>query len=938
MVAAEGSIPAEAPPATCPLPAAVPEVEASAESPAAEDPLVVEITYVDPNSGSLCQREVYCDPQDWRDRYQARLLVSSGLVNSVSEAHQTWSTRFREIHRRLEDTRLAYYNELWRVRRYLRGLSVVTQKARERRCSDVSMYQGSSQLIEEKSQEETPAEEAKEEEQSQKSSEKSDKQSQESEEWEEEGGRASPSADSDDDSETCPVHYYLPEMYLDGWTTEHLQKATDILKERLNLEIQALHNKIERFGAASWRQMLQYLLKNGHQPAPLAKSLFDTVMDQEERRLIENIVSSGLRDDYDALQVLIEELKAEVQDFETRWRQVSDRVLDLDEIMEDYDLQMQALRKRQEPPEEEEVAKDPEVIEEVTKQIFEDLEARVEESVAEEKRITDMEEVWTAKLKTIDPEEERRLETMAFDSERKIKVFEIRTGRFENATKEAEARIAVVRARCQEQREAIAGISEQLGIVPPKSPRGVTQKQLLKELHKLQAQERAIRDVIAKAMARTKAMRRELRMLYAKLSWEWDLSDSEEEDEENMPYWRRRQLAVDGFMKFDLYQLLTTDATFRKRSQAYRTKEAQSVEAKRLFAQLEAFTGTIRGLDLSLGPPDEAPDEGQPDAVSAALTHARRRLAAADVTQQPQRQPEFMWEEVEFRHAEQLQRLNELRQCFEAVLGPRPGQPPASAGSPAARRERRPSAPAGGFVDARGDGGEGASPRPSTSTGTSFDTPRLDYLSERVAPHPAVGSTKLPARYNTPQDGYPSRAAQQKPRRRAGRQHGVDFGFRPDGGGEESLENWPLFKVSKGSLDSMSTGLSSNTSLNEKSRRSEAKVRRQRSVECDFVEYMMQSRESAETSWHSASEPSLHASLERKPKSLVSLPQLLGAGARHRGMASSSTLSVCRRDGSKSSLQAPGARANVWSQAPTRFLEPKKKFTATSSQHLYTKW
>merc|ERR1719375_123249 len=41
----------------------------------------------------------------------------------------------------------------------------------------------------------------------------------------------------------------------------------------------------------------------------------------------------------------------------------------------------------------------------------------------------------------------------------------------------------------------------------------------------------------------------------------------------------------------------------------------------------------------------------------------------------------------------------------------------------------------------------------------------------------------------------------------------VDFGFRPDGAGEDSLENWSLFKVSKASTtlsgfgDSISTGM-----------------------------------------------------------------------------------------------------------------------------------
>merc|ERR1719460_3588306 len=95
----------------------------------------------------------------------------------------------------------------------------------------------------------------------------------------------------------------------------------------------------------------------------------------------------------------------------------------------------------------------------------------------------------------------------------------------------------------------------------------------------------------------------------------------------------------------------------------------------------------------------------------------------------------------------------------------------------------------------------------------------------------------------------------------------VDFGFRPDGAGEDSLENWSLFKVSKASTvtsgfgDSVSTGLGLTTSsgfIGDKMRKTETKVRRHRAaVDCDFHEYMSQARQMSEGSWHSASAPSL---------------------------------------------------------------------------------
>merc|ERR1719375_1887699 len=105
----------------------------------------------------------------------------------------------------------------------------------------------------------------------------------------------------------------------------------------------------------------------------------------------------------------------------------------------------------------------------------------------------------------------------------------------------------------------------------------------------------------------------------------------------------------------------------------------------------------------------------------------------------------------------------------------------------------------------------------------------------------------------------------------------VDFGFRPDGAGEDSLENWSLFKVSKASTslsgfgDSVSTGLGLTTSsgfIGDKMRKTESKVRLKRAaVDCDFHEYMSQARQMAEADWRSASMPSL-LEPERKRKSL----------------------------------------------------------------------
>merc|ERR1712096_233920 len=108
----------------------------------------------------------------------------------------------------------------------------------------------------------------------------------------------------------------------------------------------------------------------------------------------------------------------------------------------------------------------------------------------------------------------------------------------------------------------------------------------------------------------------------------------------------------------------------------------------------------------------------------------------------------------------------------------------------------------------------------------------------------------------------------------------MGFGFRPDGVGEESLENWALFKVSKGAGARGDTGTrggdGTSTALGffrDKARLTESKARHHRAAaDRDFTEYMNQTRQGEEAMWRSSSTPALSQTAKKK---WPSLPQLV---------------------------------------------------------------
>jgi hypothetical protein len=160
----------------------------------------------------------------------------------------------------------------------------------------------------------------------------------------------------------------------------------------------------------------------------------------------------------------------------------------------------------------------------------------------------------------------------------------------------------------------------------------------------------------------------------------------------------------------------------------------------------------------------------------------------------------------------------------------------------------------------------------------------------------------------------------------------VDFGFRPDGDGEDSLENWSLFKVSKG-FSSTSTGFAdtstslglSASSASDKLRQTETKMRRhQASFDCDFHEYMSQTSQRENSTWQTSSTPSLHNSGTKK-KNLPSLPKLIkSASATNSSGAADKPIVGLKGDGE-----------GGWKHCPSRISIPVKKFGAISQSSAF---
>lgn len=608
-------------------------------------------------------------------------------------------------------------------------------------------------------------------------------------------------------------------------------------------------------------------------------------------------------------------------------------------------------------------------------------------------------------------------------------------------------------------------------------------KRLQREIKELEAEAKKIKLAMGGPNNRIKAMRAQLRELYKKLGWDWDLSDSEDEgDGEEQSYWRRRKIAVDGFLPFDQTSFLFGEKDYHHRRTKRLTKTVQASQTSVLIECMKAKRqgvggetigdGVTRSRDLELGEQEpgpvvfgnDEPSRDPVDPVEHAISMARDRLSSLPGAREALLETPCWRRDLEERDTwsrqVDLDRLVQLRESFEiqiqqciecfADLLPASGAlgdlraqlseslaklrhlpeehqdwqsqeleqelqdtrealqgmigeaissgdqvHPISAAMMHSvrfsdlrnllanvlesehklrvalkfhhgdRRDRgRLSPPA---VDSQGMSAfDSQAPSPVTAATSSDSSPRLRGQSAPgdapLAPHgrglPSAEelseSLKLPPRLLAQTLGvFGGRQPKKEARRK------VDFGFRPDGAGEDSLENWSLFKVSKANTsagfgDSVSTGMGLTTSsgfIGDNMRKTETKVRRQRAaVDCDFHEYMAQSQQSSDP-WQTASAPSL---LDKtKKKCCPALPKLITSRSMTRSLtaggatAKGNTLGTWERSASETRLRV--SVGNIVSMEAKKLAAAAKfggtapasgfnKLGATAAPSGFTKW
>jgi len=506
---------------------------------------------------------------------------------------------------------------------------------------------------------------------------------------------------------------------------------------------------------------------------------------------------------------------------------------------------------------------------------------------------------------------------------------------------------------------------------------------------------------MAKLFRRIKAMRVELRALYHKLGWELDFSESESDEEDDLPYWKRRQLATDGFLPFDATLFAYAEQHFRRKRKAKRIAQQHALVEGIFQAQMHARRIHLKGTEagdvipimingredpalsyINLDPSlvEEASKSTPVDAVATTTEPTQPRSSPKASIGPPSKDVPWRHDEKEVaRHCTQLVQLTRCAATFDAQLQ-RVAEHflellPAT-GSLAHIREKLDSSlrelstipPEGralgedetqaeqsssseryaetlhkalheSIQEAISFGDEiheireamrhavvfGAIQRRLTEVQTQVRELRADVKAV-VGSDISLWSSKSSLNLldaNGSSANHPIRSScstaslGSPPRLKTGRlvqpfllgtlesdaadsagadskmlaqmestisRHSVDeidFGFRPDGVGEESLENWSLFKVSYGP----SGGAQDGAERDGQTRKPDPRLRRQRGVaDGSFREYMNQRQQGIEHNiaaragvWKSPSMPTLPGAKQKN--SLCRLPELVKAGA-----------------------------------------------------------
>jgi hypothetical protein len=814
-----------------------------------------------------------------------------------------------------------------------------------------------------------------------------------------------------------------------------------------------------------------FFMQKGTDAPHLAKGLMDTVEDEQERRDIINTMTNGLLDLYEALLAKFGLLQEEEQDMKKRQREVDEWERRQKKAISDIQKQMESLQELlkkprfEEPPE----ADDSGAVAAAREQMFAEKEASIKAYMLEVRRLRALLEEWRAKVAAeCDMEAMTQLREEIAEWKRKRHLWNGRTDKYDEMASEIDSRNRALEDKIRRNKELQDSLRDQLAQCGGINPDSLKMKRLQRRMAELDREAKKIKAAMAGPTNRIKAMRAQLRELYKKLGWEWDLSDSEDEGDEDKPYWQRRKLAVNGFLPFNQQEFLYVEKDFHKRRINRAQKTREIVKSREIVTQMKAkrqeFGGSSTARSLITGPEEEEagptifgkdePSTEPVDPVQRAIASYAERMSSL-----PGKRAELLGESSaegrlesscwrQARHAEEqeskqieLGRLLQLREsfevqiqqcveCFVDLLPPSgslghlrsrlsstlsklrclPEDPtawqaqdlereiqdtcetlqamieeaisygdqvhPISAAmihsvrfsdlrvllsevlqierkvretirAPRGVRQRRdtsqyeysppltPSGQPGFFPSAsssprfRGQSAPGGSDLDGSDLGGDFSGLTLNANSRGfLSPDDLSDSLKLPPRLGG-----------RKLRKESCKK--VDFGFRPDGTGEDSVENWSLFKVSKASTatsgfgESVSTGFGLTTSsgfIGDKMRRTETKLRRHKfEADCHFHEYMSNTQQGDEASWRVGSAPVSSPVNKVKKKTCPPLPKLVHSGSASRTLIGANTMK--------------GDVLGTWGKAPPRVSlrvsvsAPSGKFaTMAASNGMLAKW
>mmetsp|Transcript_36068 Transcript_36068/g.92949 ORF Transcript_36068/g.92949 Transcript_36068/m.92949 type:complete len:959 (-) Transcript_36068:85-2961(-) len=908
------------------------------EDESGQDLVAIEIGFEDPLSAQPCSKVVYGDINEWKGGLQPRFLISSELINLLNEAQQTRNTLFTTNRKILTNCRSGYLAALYKLRemvvRIVEMLPVEDQ-------ANLTLRSVNGDFL--------------------------------------------------------PVHFYYPEIYWDIQTEEGYHVGLARFKDAIRKEIARIYEEIHLLGGSTgWYALLKQYVGLPDSKIPIAGAWFmekGEPNDQERREIVEKFLP-GVLDKYNALEPQVEALEGELQDRDMRQKMVTEMIENFKMQIPDFNEQLQDLRARLAevyvPPRV--VRKPPKVETDAERAARRDAcfalfggEARDVKARNDELRALLAE--WEAKLAGISTERIAELEQMAKDAEKQALVGRKRIEKLLDRARKYEEQ----RRKAQDDYREVLKIHKQLtGILansPPPNPLTLKLIRMRREIKNLIKDTKKVRGDLIIPIEKVKGLRYGLKHLYKKLGWDWDFSDSEDENEDK-PYWMRRKLAKDSLLPFDVGVFNFEEKDFHKRRlNKTRVREKTNQEntvtsqiaAKRWAAAGISDCDTNAGLSIStfLGEESTVLPFCEEDSIESALRSVRRRLIIdRDELELPKWVHDTAAMEARCRRAVQLQELRglleaQLRQCAACFLDQLPAegalgdlrerlsevldglhaipvdsstwentdqegeleaacreiqamieeaihvsgevQPISLAlqhavefGELLSRLEQVRESQYDMRSDVRAIVGKGflmrAQARIMSVRRDDFEEPRSaspkmatpGYSSPRLRTQmggtPLDRSTQggMAPRLDVLSEPLMTAKTGTRNRRREVTGEVVDFGFRPDGGGEESLENWPLFKVSRGgplptgSLNGTGTNQSQDTSrrTSRKSapRQSDKKVQRYQKLvgDCDFREYMAQQQAAASPDmWKSSSAPNLLA----KKAQGIRLPELVRPAA-----------------------------------------------------------